>query len=96
MKIEDCYQVTVCCQLSVGTTIISMVGQPISGLSSQRHNTNIGVDFVAFRQFTDPSLLDALKPQLKLVQASVGDKEVADSLHLINNDHHINMLADMI
>ena len=33
-----------------------------------------------FRQFTSPYVLDSLKPQLKLVQSSVGDQEVMDSL----------------
>ena len=32
-----------------------------------------------FRQFTCPYVLDSLKPQLKLVQSSVGDQEVMDS-----------------
>ena len=45
-------------------------------LHSIIHNTE--VDVVPCSQLTDPLVLDSLKPQLKLVQASVGDKEVAD------------------
>ena len=120
-------QAMACCQPSVGTTTISMVGPPISGQCHHcnefrpmlktflhitplnapmqclrqiphlcrkmfvkvntsaygtLHSSNIEtalyqqVDFFTFRQFTDPFVFDSLKPQLKLVQSSVGDKEV--------------------
>ena len=36
-----------------------------------------------FRQFTSPYVLDSLKPQLKLVQSSVGDQEVMDYHHIV-------------
>ena len=38
--------------------------------------------FTNFRQFTSPYVLDSLKPQLKLVQSSVGDQEVMDYHHM--------------
>ena len=53
-------------------------------LHSIIHNTE--VDVVPCSQLTDPLVLDSLKPQLKLVQASVGDKEVAH--------HHLTISSE--